>query len=283
MGSNSSKEVSGPLGTVTINDKKENVPIKSTPPSGCPMHSAESNQPQSTIVSECPINPDNRMPMEANQQPSEGQPFDLSKNRQKSTIPKFNPPNENEKYWVYPSEQMFWNAMLRKGWKWQEAVEGKDKTINNENFTSKDMSDIIKIHNFNNEMAWREVLKWEMSFHLKECPCGPTLKRFGGRAQDYSPRARIRSWMGYELPFDRHDWIVDRCGKEVRYVIDYYDGGFLEETGNFALLDVRPALDSFEALWDRMKATYWRWTHEYFNYGNKESSLSSQQAAKQLE
>lgn len=23
-------------------------------------------------------------------------------------------------------------------------------------------------------------------------------------------------------PFDRHDWTVDRCGKEVRYVIDYY-------------------------------------------------------------
>eukprot|EP00058_Branchiostoma_floridae_P026618 XP_002612109.1 hypothetical protein BRAFLDRAFT_108880 [Branchiostoma floridae] len=27
----------------------------------------------------------------------------------------------------------------------------------------------------------------------------------------------------YELPFDRHDWIVDRCGKQVRYIIDYYD------------------------------------------------------------
>ena len=24
------------------------------------------------------------------------------------------------------------------------------------------------------------------------------------------------------LPFDRHDWWVDRCGKEVRYTIDYY-------------------------------------------------------------
>ena len=25
-----------------------------------------------------------------------------------------------------------------------------------------------------------------------------------------------------EAPFDRHDWIVDRCGREVRYVIDFY-------------------------------------------------------------
>ncbi len=28
--------------------------------------------------------------------------------------------------------------------------------------------------------------------------------------------------MGGPLPFDRHDWTVDRCGKEVRYVIDFY-------------------------------------------------------------
>jgi hypothetical protein len=23
-------------------------------------------------------------------------------------------------------------------------------------------------------------------------------------------------------PFDRHDWYVDRCGREIKYVIDYY-------------------------------------------------------------
>ena len=28
--------------------------------------------------------------------------------------------------------------------------------------------------------------------------------------------------MGGQLPFDRHDWWVDRCGQEVRYVIDFY-------------------------------------------------------------
>lgn len=37
-----------------------------------------------------------------------------------------------------------------------------------------------------------------------------------------SPLARLRSWLTGELPFDRHDWVVDRCGKEVRYVIDFY-------------------------------------------------------------
>lgn len=30
----------------------------------------------------------------------------------------------------------------------------------------------------------------------RDCPCGPTLKRFGGKAQEYSPRARLRHWMG---------------------------------------------------------------------------------------
>ena len=34
--------------------------------------------------------------------------------------------------------------------------------------------------------------------------------------------ARFASWFGSGLPFDRHDWIVDRCGQEVRYIIDFY-------------------------------------------------------------
>ena len=263
MGSSSSKEVSGPLGTVIVEDRKVDPKDSNGIPSECPMHAkyaAGKGGP-----SDCPMNPNNQMPLEPRQQPSEDQPFPLPIEREKSTIPKFDSKGEDDKYWVYPSEQMFWNAMLRKGWKWKDAVEGKDDK-SGEKFTSKDMSHIIKIHNFNNELAWKEVLKWELAFHREECPCGPTLKRFGGRAQDYSPHARIRSWLGYELPFDRHDWIIDRCGKEVRYVIDYYDSGNLEDTGKFALLDVRPALDSFGAAWDRMRASYWRWTHEYFDF-----------------
>ena len=82
-----------------------------------------------------------------NQQPAPGQPFPLSTERVRSTIPKAG--TENDK-WEYPSEQMFWNAMLRKGWRWEEDA-----------IKQKDMSNIISIHNANNEMAWREVLKWE--------------------------------------------------------------------------------------------------------------------------
>ncbi|EDV22318.1 uncharacterized protein TRIADDRAFT_28549 [Trichoplax adhaerens] len=180
-----------------------------------------------------------------NQRPSPGQPFSLSTDREISSIPKA---SDKEEKWVYPSPQMFWNAMLRKGWKWED-----DQIKNN------DMDWIIRMHNTNNETVWREILKWE-TLHAKECG-QPKLARFYGKAQDFSPRARIRSWLGYELPFDRHDWIINRCGREVRYVIDFYDKGEVDpQTGVVALLDVRPALDSWGAVWDRVKVAWWRWT-----------------------
>jgi len=215
-------------------------------PPECPMHKkvpADSGCP----VKHDEVNPLNMMPA-LNQNPSPGQPFTLPTDRQTSTIPKSIVKEGEAPFWVYPSQQMFWNAMLRKGWKWKD-----------EDVSQKDMDDIIKIHNANNEQAWQEVLKWE-ALHANEC-CEPKLKSFGGKATEYSPRARIRHLMGYELPFDRHDWIIDRCGKDVRYIIDYYDGGSLDARYRFALLDVRPAMDSFENVWDRMKVTWWRWMY----------------------
>lgn len=47
--------------------------------------------------------------------------------------------------------------------------------------------------------------------------CLPRLKKFMGRPQEYSPKARLLNFLGYKLPFDRHDWVVDRCGREVRF------------------------------------------------------------------
>uniref|UniRef100_W5JXS3 Holocytochrome c-type synthase n=1 Tax=Astyanax mexicanus TaxID=7994 RepID=W5JXS3_ASTMX len=229
---------------------------KSSYPSECPMHKAESpapapagpvHQDRAYEFVECPmkaaregtsdIDPTNMMPP-PNQQPAPDQPFTLPINREESKIPRAG----TDKNWVYPSEQMFWNAMLRKGRK-------KPLSVMN----------IIKIHNRNNDQAWEEILKWE-ALHAGECPCGPSLKRFGGKAKEFSPRARMRHWMGYELPFDRHDWIVDRCGKEVRYVIDYYEGDINKDSYQFSILDVRPALDSIGAVWDRAKVAWWRWT-----------------------
>ncbi|KAF6769157.1 hypothetical protein AHF37_12251 [Paragonimus kellicotti] len=93
------------------------------------------------------LDPNNMMPP-PNQQPSPGQPFPLSIEREISSIPKADDPNGDR--WVYPSAQMFWNAMVRKGWRWSD-----------EDIQQQDMENIIRIHNVNNELAWREVLKWE--------------------------------------------------------------------------------------------------------------------------
>nr|CAG4641168.1 EOG090X0CJG [Eulimnadia texana] len=226
-------------------------------PSECPMHKAsqESNQSECPVKSDNDVNPLNMMPP-PNQRPAPDQPFPLPTDRQKSSIPKAGTENE---FWQYPSQQMFWNAMLRKGWRWKDSE-----------LEQKDMDHIIKIHNANNEQAWQEVLKWE-ALHASEC-CNPKLKSFGGKAKDFSPRARMRYWMGYELPFDRHDWIIDRCGKDVRYVIDYYDGGSVDPHFKFALLDVRPAMDSLDNVWDRMKVAWWRWKY------SSESSSQNEKA-----
>lgn len=160
--------------------------MSGNPPPECPMH--QKLAPPKPVESECPvkhgksdINPLNMMPP-ANQNPAPDQPFPLPTNRQVSSIPKVTEDGKTE-YWVYPSQQMFWNAMLRKGWRWK-----------NEDISQKDMENIIRIHNANNEQAWKEVLKWE-ALHAKECG-NPKLKSFGGKATQYSPRARIRSWLG---------------------------------------------------------------------------------------
>ncbi|KAI8476202.1 MAG: cytochrome c/c1 heme-lyase [Monoraphidium minutum] len=142
--------------------------------------------------------------------------------------------------WMYPSEQQFYNAMARKGW---EPSEG-------------DMPAVVAIHNAVNERAWAHVQSWE-ALHACDCPESKLL-RFRGRPADYSPKARLLNLLGYKLPFDRHDWVVDRCGTEVRYVIDFYSGAPSAGVTASMHLDVRPALDSFGAAADRLRMQ-WRW------------------------
>ena len=205
-----------------------------------------------------------------NQVPSPDQPFQLSTKRQSSSIPK----DGTDGTWLYPSEQMFWNAMIRKGKKSTKIKQNRKITHfsgwrwRDEDPDVAQMESIIKIHNRNNEDAWQEVLKWE-AFHANECPEGPKLVKFGGKAKEFSLRAKIRSKIyDYPLPYDRHDWIVNRCGKhvscvfiqiffrnlrlkskykyiQVTYVIDYYDGGDVNEDFTFSLLDVRPKMTNW--------------------------------------
>ena len=66
------------------------------------------------------------------------------------------------------------------------------------------------------------------------------------KATEYSPKARFGALIGFKPPFDRHDCVIDRDGKEVRYIVDYYHD---KDPSNpdAAKIDVRPALDSLDA------------------------------------
>jgi len=71
----------------------------------------------------------------------------------------------------------------------------------------------------------------------------------------------IECMVRYALPFDRHDWVVERGGRNVRYVIDFYAGQQIREPGKplapIAMhLDVRPALDSVQACFERLDFTF---------------------------
>ncbi|KAE9048040.1 hypothetical protein PR003_g806 [Phytophthora rubi] len=163
----------------------------------------------------------------------------LSKARAVSSIPKsdFTPEHQTgtEDKWEYPSEEMYFKAMKRKGW----------------DPKAQQMKTIVAIHNTVNEQSWQEVLKWE-SFHAAAQPV--KLKKFMGKPTEFSPKARIMHALGWSvLPFDRHDWVVDRDGKEVRYVIDFYSGQPEPGRPLSVYLDVRPALDSVEGVVDRLR------------------------------
>jgi cytochrome c heme-lyase len=89
------------------------------------------------------IDTTNNMPAAANQQPSPGQKAALSTQRVQSSISK----GGTDSTWLYPSPQMFWNALVRKG---------KEDGVQE---TEVDM--VVAIHNEMNERTWRQLQGWE--------------------------------------------------------------------------------------------------------------------------
>jgi len=75
--------------------------------------------------------------------------------------------------------------------------------------------------------------------------------------------------LGFKLPFDRHDWVVDRCGTDVRYVIDFYNAKSADPRSPIAMhLDTRPALDSVSSVMDRLYVQgAWMLSGEWLNTG----------------
>ncbi|KAI1275946.1 cytochrome c/c1 heme-lyase [Xylaria sp. FL0933] len=137
--------------------------------------------------------------------------------------------------WIYPSERMFFDAMKRKGHDPRAA----------------DMRTVVPIHNAVNERAWAEIKAWEGPWIRGSSCDGPRLHSFSGLSTQMSPKARLNTLLGYQAPFDRHDWVVDRCGKEIEYVIDFYAGRNASNSADGKLsfyLDVRPKLNSWEGV-----------------------------------
>ncbi|KAJ5172425.1 hypothetical protein N7492_005018 [Penicillium capsulatum] len=161
--------------------------------------------------------------------------------------------------WIYPSEKQFFEALMRKG--------NSPSSTSSASELATSVASIIPIHNAVNERAWKQILDWERKAPSSDPgsqKCGgPKLYSFRGlgvEPQFLSPRARINGWLGYQRPFDRHDWVVERCdGEQVEYVIDFYQGktsgsngtqpGLTGNAGPGKLsffLDVRPKLNSYE-------------------------------------
>jgi len=136
--------------TVSFPSSQDSEPLSSCPmhqkpppsSSGCPI---QHDAPAKSAPAQCAIdhgqgnNPLNQMPALA-QAPLSNQSATLPLTRTESSIPR-----DPSAKWEYPSPQQFYNALVRKGW---ETPEEHVETM-------------VEIHNFLNEEAWQEVLKWE--------------------------------------------------------------------------------------------------------------------------
>ena len=117
------------------------------------------------------------------------------------------------------------------------------------------MQTIVPIHNAVNERAWSQIKAWEARAAPEDGKVcgGPKLVSFSGDSSRLSPRARWKGLLGYERPFDRHDWVVERCsGERVEYLIDFYQGrdsaGGGIGGGLSFYLDVRPKINSWAGM-----------------------------------
>lgn len=54
---------------------------------------------------------------------------------------------------------------------------------------AQDMNKVVAIHNTVNERAWQHILAWE-ALHACDCTT-PKLKRFQGKPNEFSPKARF--------------------------------------------------------------------------------------------
>lgn len=232
-----------------------------TPQSACPVD----HTTRGKYISDCPVDHTTReafLSESRGASPGTSGTANLSTEREVSSIPRFYPEDQTagapesahadpeaassgtgrDSHWVYPSPSQFYNAVRRK----------------NHAADAADMSVVVPIHNAVNEEAWHRILDWERSWRGKDGDRAQ-LVNFVGKPSELTWRARMRSIMGFQPPFDRHDWVIVRPGESepqlVRYIIDFYagrgaDGQSLAnaQPGVSFHLDVRPAPSTFEGI-----------------------------------
>ncbi|KAF2196455.1 cytochrome c heme lyase-like protein [Delitschia confertaspora ATCC 74209] len=248
-------------------------PDTSTPASA--STSAPLPEPSKGLFSR--INPLNNMPSDLSQSAAPNQSQALPVSRETSTIPK-----GDGSLWEYPSPQQMYNAMLRKGYT-DTPAEHVESMVAVHNFLNegawaeivgwearfaRGLVDGWRICKRGEENAAAEIgqedfldTKWRET----DIP-PPKLVRFTGRPDEPTPKSQLLQILkkvapktfNTEPPFDRHDWFVQRCDKgglckEVRYVIDYYEGEPDEPEGEPVFyLDVRPAVDGVRPAAERL-------------------------------
>jgi len=157
-------------------------------PKGCPVDPSKwAEWTAKAPVGGEQINAANMMPA-PNQCPAPGQAKLLGTDRVTSSIPQGATGGVGR--WVYPSEQMFYNALLRKG-----KGDGVDEEA---------MPAVIAIHNNMNERGWSSVMQWE-ALRCDECDAEKiSLLRFVGRPHDLSHKARSpHALAGCEFEFHK--------------------------------------------------------------------------------
>lgn len=113
------------------------------------------------------------------------------------------PESPDETHWVYPSEQQFFLAMMRKH-------AAKMYTPDMPPPKPEDMKTIVPIHNAVNERAWGEVMKWERGQGGEACG-GVRLVSFKGRPRDRTPKAWLNVALGSVPPPPALSYIPALC------------------------------------------------------------------------
>ncbi|CZT99200.1 hypothetical protein PFAG_03666 [Plasmodium falciparum Santa Lucia] len=154
-----------------------------------------------------------------------------SDGKEKSSIPSKNGS------WYYPSQKQFYNTTKKKGY----------------SFSQEDLNMALKIHNAVNEETWNKIMKKEQKYFdiCKE----QKLIKFVGYPTKLSIKAFMLTLIGYNKPFDRHEWYIDRCGNTIKYIIDYYDGKKEKNSAVSIYIDARPQLNHQNAI-DNVKIIY---------------------------